>query len=91
MRIERHFFIGLPWGPHPRTKYIDYDTGLREKEYLKTLVHENIQDLKQRGVVDWIDIEAIWLRHQRKQANHADALTLLASLEINLKAQEKST
>ena len=68
---------------------IDFDWGLRERDDLKTLVYENIQDLKRRGVVDWLDIDGIWSRHQRKQANHANALTLLASLEINLKVKEK--
>jgi len=52
------------------------------------VVYESIQDLKKRRIVDWINIDAIWNRHQNRQANHADALTLLASLEINLKARE---
>ena len=53
-------------------------------------LYGNIQNLKLRGVIDWIDIDALWNQHQRGQANHGDALTLLASLEINLKVQERS-
>ena len=75
---------------HPGLNYSDVDRRLREKYGLKTSVCENIQNLKLCGVLDWIDIDTIWNRHQHKLANHADALTLLASLEINLKVQERS-
>ena len=69
--------------------YIDFDWALRNRKDLKTLIYENIQDLKKRRIVDWIDIDGIWKRHQDRKANHADALTLLASLEIILKVREK--
>lgn len=72
----------------PGINYIDFDRGLRERKDLKQVVYENIKDLKKRGILDWIDMDSIWQRHQRKQGNHADALTLLTSLEINLKALE---
>lgn len=78
-----------PWidsGISPGTNYIDFDRGLRERADLKAVVYESIQDLKKRRIVDWIDIDAIWDRHQKRRGNHADALILLASLEINLKA-----
>jgi len=82
--LARRFFPGDPW-VHPTINYIDFDWALRNREDVRTLVYNNIQNLKRRGVVDWIDIDGIWDRHKRKQANHADALTLLASLEIILK------
>jgi len=74
---------------HPGLNYIDFDRGLRERADLKAVVFENIQDLKKRRILDWIDIDAIWQRHQSSIANHADALTILGSLEISLKSQEK--
>ena len=83
----------LPNGPRRVRRglnYIDFDEALRKREDLEALVYQNLQDLKHRGVVDWIDIDRIWDHHQRKLGNHADALTLLASLEINLKVQERS-
>jgi hypothetical protein len=86
--IGRQLFPTKPWAVDPRLNYIDFDRGLRERGDLKTLVHENLHDLKRRGVVDWIDFDAIWQRHQQKQGNHSDALVILASLEINLKAYE---
>ena len=86
--IGPKFYPGRFWGIDPRVNYIDFDEGLRELHDLKTVVRENIHDLKRRGIVDWVDMEGLWRSHQRKQGNFADALTLLASLEINLKAQE---
>jgi len=78
----------VPWNIHPMIDFIDFNRGLRERDDLKTLVYENIQDLKRRSIVDWINIEDIWKQHQLKRANYGDALTLLAALEINLKAKE---
>lgn len=87
--LKRRIFPGFPWGVHPMTNYIDFDAGLREREDLRSLIKENLYDLNKRGIVDWLNIDRIWHRHQHKKANHADALIMLASLEINLKFQEK--
>jgi hypothetical protein len=86
--IGRQFLPGRLWGTDPGVNYIDFDRGLRERDDLRVLVHSNLQDLKARHIVDWIDIDTIWQRHQRKQGDYARALTLLASLEINLKVTE---
>ncbi|MHA1712912.1 MAG: hypothetical protein ACTSW4_02545 [Candidatus Ranarchaeia archaeon] len=84
----RRFLPWLDWGVWPNINYIDFDRGLRERPDLKAVVYASVQDLKSRRIVDWLDIDDIWQRHQSGRHNHADALTLLASLEINLKAQE---
>ena len=81
----RRFLPTLPWRVDPMANYIDFDRGLRERDDLKRVVHESLQDLKKRKVVDWVDIDGIWKRHQDQERNHADALTLLTSLEIYLK------
>lgn len=73
-------------GVSPSTNYIDFDRGLRTRSDLKRTVHENLEDLKRRDIVTWLDIDEIWQRHQRRRRNHADALLLLASLEICFKA-----
>ena len=86
--FARRIFPNLCYFVHPGLNYIDFDRGLCKRNDLKEVVYENIQDLKKRGIVDWIDIDSIWSRHQQQKAKHADALTLLASLEINLKAEE---
>jgi hypothetical protein len=74
---------------NPMINYIDFNRGIREREDLKNIIYSNIMDLKQRKIVDWIDIDGIWKRHINKQANHADALIVLASLEIHLKAGKR--
>lgn len=86
--VLNKFIPGGPWGINPMINYIDFDRGLRERKDLKRVIYENIQDLKKRKIVEWIDIDNIWKRHQNKIANHADALIILASLEINLKAED---
>jgi len=80
----KRVFPWIDWAVSPDTNYIDFDRGLRERADLKEGVYECIQKLKRRGLVDWIDVDAIWKCHQRRQGNHADALTLLASLELYL-------
>jgi len=85
--LGRREFPKLPWGKKQSLNYIDFDKGIREREDLKQLVHQNIQDLKKRDVVDWLDIDSIWRQHQERKANLGDTLTLLTSLEINIKAQ----
>ncbi len=86
--VAKRFFPWVDCRVLPSLNYIDFDRGLRERADLKAVVSESIQDLKKRQIADWIDTDAIWDRHQGRRGNHADALTLLASLEINLKAQE---
>lgn len=86
--VAHRFFRNSSWSVHPATNYIDFDESLRARKDLKTVVYENLQDLKKRDIVGWIDIDKIWTRHQQRAGDYSDALTLLASLEINLKAQE---
>jgi asparagine synthetase B (glutamine-hydrolysing) len=73
-------------GVAPSVNYIDFDHGLRAREDLRNVIYQNIQGLKGRGLVDWIDIGDIWNRHMHNQRNHADALMLLASLEMYIRA-----
>jgi hypothetical protein len=86
--IGRHV-PSFGWPVHPGLNYIDFERGLRERADLKSIAYESVQDLKRRGIIDWVDMDGIWHRHQRGHGDHADALTLLASLEIHLKAQER--
>ena len=71
----------------PGLNYIDFDRDIRRRPDLRATIGASLQDLRRRGLVDWINLESIWQRHQHGQGNHADALMLLASLEIHLKAQ----
>lgn len=80
------FLPWLEWGVSPKTNYIDFDRGLRQRADLKEVVRENLHDLKKRGIVQWLDIDELWKRHQRRIENCAMPLLLLASLEIQIKA-----
>lgn len=72
--------------PNPYVNYIDFNKGIRCRSDLQKIVYRNIMDLKDRRIVEWIDIPQIWHRHMKKIADHADVLISLASLEIHLKA-----
>ena len=72
--------------PPPFTNYIDFNEGIRKRKDLKKVIYGNLQDLKKRKLLDTIKIDTIWQEHQSGKVNHAAALTLLASLEIILKA-----
>jgi hypothetical protein len=66
--------------------YIDVSRGLRRRTDLRTTVHDCIQRLKARGLVDGNALESLWRLHQEGQSDNSAALTLLASLEIHLQA-----
>ncbi|MEO8464129.1 MAG: asparagine synthase C-terminal domain-containing protein [Gammaproteobacteria bacterium] len=70
---------------HPGTNYIDFATGIRERSDLRAIVTEHVSDLDRRGVVDWVPCKSLLERHMSGRANHADALIVLASLEMHLK------
>jgi asparagine synthetase B (glutamine-hydrolysing) len=72
--------------PNPGTNYLEFDKAIRNKKDFKEIIFSNIQDLKKRGLVEWIDMDALWDRHMQKKVDHSDALLVLASLEIHLKA-----
>ncbi|MCL5280361.1 MAG: hypothetical protein M1376_10695 [Planctomycetes bacterium] len=88
--LARRIAPSLLYSISPGLNYIDFDRDMRRRPDLRATVGECLQDLRRRGLVDWIDLESLWQRHQRGRANHADALMLLASLEIHWKAQEET-
>ena len=60
----------------------------RERADLRELARASLADLRARGLVDWMDPEDVYRRHQARQGQHADALIVLTSLEIHHKARE---
>jgi hypothetical protein len=66
--------------------YLDFNEKIRTKKDLRDVISMNILDLKRRDIIDWIDIEKILNDHLSNKGNFADALIVLASLEIHLKA-----
>ena len=85
----RQYFPSAAWAINPLTNYMDFDEQLRNKNALKNIIYDNTQDLKKRNIVKFVNINSLWNQHLSRRKNHANALQLLASLEIYFKAQEK--
>ena len=84
-KAGHQFFPGINW---PNFQYNDFNEAIRSNPSLRQLVRESIDDLRGRGICDWVDFDGIWRRHDWRIRNHGDALIILASLELNLKAKE---
>jgi hypothetical protein len=70
---------------NPHVNYIDFNDGIRNRKDLNKIVSSNIQDLKQRKLVEHLNIDKIWDMHIKNKKNHADILIVLTSLEMHLK------
>ncbi len=66
--------------------YLDFNEKIRTKKDLRDVISTNVMDLKQRNIIEWIDIEEILNNHLSNKGNYADALIVLASLEVHLKS-----
>jgi hypothetical protein len=86
-KLIHQFF---PIVQYPYIMYNDFNEGIRNASDLRKIVRESIADLRKRDIVNWIDFDGIWRRHDLRVRNHGDALIVLASLEIILKAREKA-
>ena len=73
--------------PSHNVNYIDWNYALRYQDDFKNTVYSNLQDLKARKIIDWLDIDKIWTIHQNIQTNLSSELMVLAALEIHLKAK----
>ena len=81
-----HQFI--PRVTYPHVLYNDFNEGIRRSPDLRAIVLENIGRLRARGIVDFVDFDGLLWRHMRRIKNHGDALIILASLELVLRAEE---
>ncbi len=90
-RIGRENLKMFDWPALPMTNYMDLDVLLRRDGNLREIVFSELRDLKGRGVVNFVDIDGTQERHMKRQGNHADALKILFSLEMNLKGLEART
>ncbi|MFW5967074.1 MAG: asparagine synthase-related protein [Persicimonas sp.] len=73
--------------PHPDVSYIDYRNAIRHDDDFHDFVDAQLQDLKARQLLDESRIDEIWrARYGRRAEPIAMMLTLIASLEIALKA-----
>ncbi|HMR11691.1 MAG TPA: asparagine synthase-related protein, partial [Polyangiaceae bacterium] len=83
-----HRFI--PAVNYPNHQYNDFNEAIRSSPNARELIRSCVSDLEKRAVVDWIDMEALWRRHDARLANHGDALVVLASLELVLSARDSA-
>jgi len=72
-----------------RINYLDFNSGIRYRRDIHTIVYDSISDLDNRNIINWINIKKIWKQHIEKKGNFAKELLLLASLEIHLKAGKR--
>lgn len=66
--------------------YIDWKYALMNQEDFKDLVDSNLQDLKNRQIIEWLDIEKLRASHHYIKNDLTRELMTLAALEIHLKA-----
>ncbi|MDA1086049.1 MAG: asparagine synthase C-terminal domain-containing protein [Verrucomicrobia bacterium] len=69
--------------------YLDFKTSIQSRKDLRDSMRENLNDLKKRNIVNWLDLDEIWNTHQNNHADLSNQLIFLASLEIILKAGRK--
>jgi len=67
---------------HPATNYLNFESAFRDRMF--DLAASQLNDLKRRNVVGWLDIDDIWSAHQAGE-DYADEIRILVSLEIYLK------
>ena len=74
--------------PFPMLNYLDFASALRSRPHIRELVHGLVRALHERGAVPWIDGTEVWTSQERDGFTFDGAciLTLLASLELNLRA-----
>lgn len=68
--------------------YLDFDVKIREKEDLRNIIKNCVEDLAERDFLD-LDPRDIFSKHVNQQGNYGRILILLASLEIHNKSMEK--
>ena len=76
-------------GVYQILQYIDFDDAIRQRRDYKDVVRENIADLKNRNIIDWLDLDRLWADHQKKKGDFGNELLLLTALEISLKVEDE--
>ncbi len=84
-KAVRRYVPSVNYGP---ILYDDFEERYRDSPGLIEIARRNLADLSARGIVDWLDLDAIWKRHQDRSGNFADALNALISLELVLKSKK---
>lgn len=67
--------------------YINFNYAIRNRQDYNVLVRNNIRDLKERSLVNWLDLDQIVQDHLSEKSDYGLPLILLSALEISLKSQ----
>ncbi|MCO5189933.1 MAG: 7-cyano-7-deazaguanine synthase [Anaerolineae bacterium] len=86
-KSANRFVPQVAWPTLPTLNYLDLDRILRQDGHWQDLFYTNLRELSQLDAIPWLDIEAIWQQHQKRQANHSFALRVLLSLAVYLKVR----
>lgn len=83
-RVESRFrrLIGQP---QRSVNYLDFDRAIREKADVRAVIVANVNDLEERKLLGDVNCTRILNDHLNQRGHFADALIVLASLEIHLK------
>jgi len=85
-KLKKYINRVHPFFPDKGVNYINFNEAIRTRKDVRTIIYNNIMDLKNRKLLDWVNIDLIWDEHINKKKDHAEALITLASLEIHIKA-----
>ena len=85
-KINKHFIHLLPYKPAATLNQIDIDWAIRERSDVQLTILENIEDLRARKIIDWINTKQLWDDHINRYANNGNLLNTLAMLELRIKA-----
>ncbi|QKS72602.1 hypothetical protein FLK61_38980 [Paenalkalicoccus suaedae] len=83
-RIQNKVYQKL--GSNPYINYLDFDEAIRNRQDINQIVKDSVGDLKSRKIIE-IDPVSLFNKHMNRKAEHSDALLILTSLEIHLKAK----
>jgi hypothetical protein len=89
-RLVRGSFmwLGLRTKPDRNVKYIDWNYSLQYHNDFKDVVFSNLQDLKTRKIIDWLNLEEFWHLNRNVHKGIAFELMMLAALELHIKAKK---
>jgi hypothetical protein len=80
--------LGANMGANKFVNYIDWNYALLHQEDFQDVVYSNLEDLKARKIIDWLDLEKLWYLNRNGRKGFAFELMMLAALEVHLKANK---
>ena len=92
MKLKRYYVNGvrlLQNRPSPMINYYDFNSVFRNREDIKSLLINNLNDLSSRNLLSWLDIDQIKKDFFDNKEPIHEAVSTLVSLELYLKYENK--